>query len=123
MKTLLRIVVILVAALSVIGATIAFSQSSLASALISAGPGRVDFQNGPPPSRTQGNTALAPADREQFPGGPDRGGNGSLNLSGAMPLVKNLAIIGIIVILFVALTSTFRVIRRLLPNTPVEKQE
>jgi hypothetical protein len=122
MRTLLRILVILIAALSVVGATVAFSQSSLASTLIGAGPGRGDFQQGPPPSQMQGNTAVAPADRGQFPGGPDRGGSGSLNPNGAVPLVKNLAVIGIIVFLLVAMTNTFRVIRKLFPGAPLEQQ-
>jgi hypothetical protein len=101
MKTIARIVVILLAALLVVGATVAFAQSSLASSVglfggrgpgQGEGFGRGEFEQGQRPARGQSDqNARGVEPRGDF----ER--DGGINIMGIQPLVKNLVtMIGVI---------------------------
>lgn len=93
MKTILRILAILSAALVIVGITVAFAQSSYAENLTSSMRG-----NGPPQMIFANGTATDVA----LTGPPAGAGQGnhdqqSPNLAGGVEIIKDLAIIGVIV--------------------------
>jgi hypothetical protein len=102
MAILGRIFIILTAALVVVGATIAFVGNSNSAGFPGAGerPGEPTFVT----DAGQDHTAVAtrPGDTlpsEQFSGRPHREGHDSPSLFGIVGVFKNLAIIGVIVML------------------------
>jgi heme A synthase len=107
MKTLGRIVIILVAALVVAGATVAFSQSSLASSMFARG-GREGFEG------RRAVEGQLPAG--QFPGNFERRGRdeafGGINLFSLGPIIKDVAIMGGITIVVIIAAVALRAGKR-----------
>lgn len=121
MKTFLRVVIILVAALLVSGATFAFGQSSQASAIINSLSGRSGFeQRGagrqPPAGMTlpqeQTTAGQPPANFEGRRGGEGGGEMGGFTIAGVGPVLKNAGIMLGICIVLIAVSLGWRVLRR-----------
>ncbi|NTU81025.1 MAG: hypothetical protein HGA45_16860 [Chloroflexales bacterium] len=111
MQIVTRTLTILVAALLVVGATMALGQSGALSSLSSGGP--------PASSQVQATsgTDAAASDSTTMGAPPARGGNheeGGMSLAGAVSIGKNLGIIGAIVAVIALATG---LVRRLLPWT------
>ncbi len=116
MKTLGRILIILIAALVVVAATIAFSQSSLASSMFASG-GREGFEGR---RAIEGQLPAGERPVGQFPGGFERRGRdeaiGTINLVSLGPIIKNVAIMGSIAVVIVIATVALRAGKRSKPT-------
>lgn len=119
MKTLGRIAIILVAALIVTGAMLAFGQSTQSSSIVNRLSGRAGFEQRGAGRRAQAEMQLPrgqtagqpPANFEGFEG---RGGGemGGFNIAGIQPFIKNSIIVAGIVFVFVVVTLGWRMLRR-----------
>lgn len=124
MRILVRVAIILAAALVVVGATLALSQAGLLSAARIGGPGRAGFRPGNAQAEgRQRNEAERPMpqdgerrfDRGQFPAGREMGG---LNAFAVAPLARNLAIMLGITVVFAVVNSVYRAVKRRRSTTP-----
>ena len=119
MKTFTRVIIILVVALLVSGATFAFGQSSQASTIINSVSGRSGFEGRgrmqPPQGQTTtGQTTVGQAPSGQPPAGFEgRGGeSGGFNLAGIGPVLKNAGIMLVICIALIVGSLGWRALRR-----------
>lgn len=130
MKTLLRIVAIVAASLVVIGGAYAYVQSG-GNTFLGAGPGFGErrtwpegFGEGTRPQRGQDGQGqnVAPPDGQTFDGamppgfdGPEgfrRGGREGGGLFGLSEVIKNVLVMGVITLIVVAISVTWRFISR-----------
>lgn len=122
MKTLGRIAILLVAALIVTAAMLAFGQSTQASSIVNSLSGRAGFEQRGAGRRAhaemqlpQGQTAGQPsANFEGFEGrgGGEGGEMGGFNIAGVQPFLKNSIIVAGIVFVFVVIALGWRMLRR-----------
>lgn len=112
MKTIGRIAIILFAALVVVGATVAFSQSTVAASMFSRG-GRAGFE------RREFERAVPQGESPegQFPGNFERRGRGEgaggINVFAIGPIIKDVVIMGAITAIVIAVTVMLRNGKRL----------
>ncbi len=140
MKIIARIIVILIAALAVVGATLALSNSGALNGLLRAGRFEPEFAFTQRPGGAPGEFARSQGQRRQFDralqqdreagrpfafeGSFERGrfgeaGLGSFNLFGAFELARNLIIVLVIVAITVAATLIWqRLGRRRVKDAP-----
>jgi hypothetical protein len=114
MRILARTLIILAAAAAVAGGLFAVAQSSYTQTLFPAGPARSALAEGQPPANAQAAGSLPPRDGADF-GRPNHEGGRSPSLFGAVEVVKNLAIISIIVAIVSLMRRPWRGRR---PTTP-----
>jgi hypothetical protein len=119
MRIVLRIAIILAAALVVAGATLALSQTGLLSSV--RGAGREGFERGGATGEArQGDATERPIpqdgerrfERGQLPAGRGGRGQGGLNAFAVAPLVKNLGIMLGITAVFAVANSAYRGVKR-----------
>ncbi|MCL5999783.1 MAG: hypothetical protein M1546_27525 [Chloroflexi bacterium] len=131
-----RICAILAAALVVVGMTLVLSQTGMLNSLGAGGPERGAFEQGQRPNPSEGDAAQdgsdVPADdrngdrpgaRGGFRGGLQRGERpgGGVALFAIDTLIKNLAIISIIVVVGVLVSMVSRAVRGRKRGTPAQQ--
>ncbi len=111
MKTLGRIAIILFAALVVAGATVAFTQSALASTLLGTA-GRAGFEQRHFERQSASGELQAGQQSGNFEHRGHDEGMGGISMITLGPIIKDVAIMGSITALVVAATLLLRAVRR-----------
>ena len=120
-----RICAILAAALVVVGITLVLSQTGVLNGLGAGGPVRAVFERGQRPNLAEGSASADDrnGDRPALRGGFQRGERqgGGITLFAIGRLIRNFAIISVIVVVGVLVSMLSRVVRRRKRGAPAQQ--